>query len=35
MTVEWVEGGDVFLEGEATIVAEGEYFFAPDVARQP
>lgn len=28
MTVAWEEGGDVFLTGEATIVAEGEYLFA-------
>lgn len=27
MTVEWQEGGDVFLTGEAAIVAEGTYFF--------
>ena len=27
MTVEWEEGGDVFLEGDASIVAEGDYFF--------
>jgi diaminopimelate epimerase len=27
MTVEWEEGGDVFLTGEAAIVAEGTYFF--------
>jgi diaminopimelate epimerase len=26
MTVEWEEGGDVFLMGEAAIVAEGTYF---------
>jgi diaminopimelate epimerase len=25
MTVEWQEGGDVFLTGEATVVAEGDY----------
>jgi hypothetical protein len=27
MTVEWEQGGDVFLTGEAAIVAEGTYFF--------
>jgi hypothetical protein len=27
MTVSWEEGGDVFLEGDASIVAEGDYFF--------
>ena len=27
MTVAWEEGGDVFLEGDASIVAEGGYFF--------
>jgi diaminopimelate epimerase len=26
MTVLWEEGGDVFLEGDASIVAEGTYF---------
>jgi hypothetical protein len=25
MTVHWEEGSDVFLEGEATIVAEGTF----------
>jgi diaminopimelate epimerase len=28
MTVEWKEGGDVFLTGDASVVAEGEFFFA-------
>lgn len=28
MTVEWEEGGEVFLTGEAEIVAEGTYYFA-------
>ncbi len=28
MTVLWEEGGEVFLEGDASIVAEGDYFFA-------
>jgi diaminopimelate epimerase len=28
MTVAWEEGGDVFLTGEASLVAEGDYFFA-------
>jgi len=28
MTVAWEEGGDVFLTGEASIVAEGDYFFS-------
>ncbi len=28
MTVEWKEGGDVFLTGDAAVVAEGEYYFA-------
>jgi diaminopimelate epimerase len=27
MTVAWEEGGDVFLTGDASIVAEGDYFF--------
>jgi diaminopimelate epimerase len=27
MTVSWEEGGDVFLEGDASIVAEGSYLF--------
>jgi diaminopimelate epimerase len=27
MTVAWEEGGDVFLTGDATVVAEGDYFF--------
>jgi len=27
MTVSWEEGGDVFLEGDASIVAEGNYYF--------
>jgi len=27
MTVEWEEGGDVFLTGDASIVAEGDYLF--------
>jgi diaminopimelate epimerase len=27
MTVEWNDGGDVFLEGEAAVVAEGDYIF--------
>jgi len=34
MTVAWEEGGDVFLEGDATIVAEGDYLFSgPAVKR--
>ena len=28
MTVAWEEGGDVFLTGDASIVAEGDYFFS-------
>jgi diaminopimelate epimerase len=28
MTVEWEKGKDVFLTGEASVVAEGTYFFA-------
>jgi diaminopimelate epimerase len=35
MTVEWDEGGDVFLEGEAAIVAEGTYFFSVLAPGQP
>jgi diaminopimelate epimerase len=27
MTVSWEEGGDVFLEGDASVVAEGKYYF--------
>jgi diaminopimelate epimerase len=34
MTVAWAEGGDVFLEGDATIVAEGDYLF-PGMALTP
>lgn len=34
MTVAWEEGGDVFLEGDATIVAEGDYLF-PGMALTP
>ncbi|HEY7820976.1 MAG TPA: diaminopimelate epimerase, partial [Vicinamibacteria bacterium] len=27
MTLEWNDGGEVFLEGEAAVVAEGNYIF--------
>jgi diaminopimelate epimerase len=31
MRVEWTEGGNVLLEGEATVVAEGTFLFQPEV----